>query len=125
MSKAYGALIVSAAAATAIAGILHLMLVPNSIGSNMNTGVFFLAGGILQLFWILPMIRQWGRPWYYIGIGGTAVLIMMWVITRFPNPITGRAGRVSEMAIAIEALQVAFIVLTALILASGRFSRSA
>jgi hypothetical protein len=30
----------AAAAATAIAGVLHLMLVPNVIGRNPNSGVF-------------------------------------------------------------------------------------
>lgn len=45
-------------------------------------------------------------------MGGTAVLIVMWVITRLPdNPITGRAGPVTDIAIATEIFQVAFIIL--------------
>lgn len=36
----------AAAAITAIAGILHLMLVPNVIGRNPNSGVFFIISGI-------------------------------------------------------------------------------
>ncbi len=51
-----------------------------------------------------------GRPWYLIGIGGTIVLIILYAITRMPgNPITGRGGPVSPMALAIEVFQVAFI----------------
>jgi uncharacterized membrane protein YuzA (DUF378 family) len=57
-----------AAATTAIAGILHIMLVPNIIGRNPNTGIFFLIAGIAQLFWVIPMLKRWGRIWYYIGI---------------------------------------------------------
>ena len=34
-----------AAATTAIAGILHLSLVPDIIGRNLNSGVFFLISG--------------------------------------------------------------------------------
>jgi hypothetical protein len=110
----------AAAGTTAIAGILHLMIAPNVIDFNLNTGIFFIVAGIAQLFWAVPTARRWGRPWYYAGIGGTAVLITMWVVTRMPdNPITGRAGPVNEMGIAIEILQGAFIGLLVAILASG------
>lgn len=111
------ALYYAAAATTAIAGMLHLMLGPNNLGFNINTGIFFIVGGIAQVFWIIPMVRRWGMPWYYVGIGGTIVLIAMYFITRMPgNPITGRGGPINTMAIAIEVFQVAFIVLTAAII---------
>jgi|ERR671918_686441 hypothetical protein len=107
-----------AAATTAIAGILHLMLVPTMIGRNPNSGIFFLVAGIAQIFWIIPMIKRWGRTWYYIGIAGTIILIIIWAITRMPgNPITGRGGPISEMAIAIEVLQIAYIIVTTIIAA--------
>jgi hypothetical protein len=108
----------AAAATTAIAGILHLSLVPDIIGRNLNSGVFFLISGIAQIFWVIPMLKRWGRTWYYIGIAGTIILIIMWVMTRIPgNPITGRGGPISEMAIAIEVFQVAYIIITAIIIA--------
>jgi hypothetical protein len=107
----------AAAATTAIAGILHLSLVPDIIGRNLNSGVFFLISGIAQIFWVIPMLKRWGRTWYYIGIAGTIVLIIMWAMTRVPgNPITGRGGPISEMAIAIEVFQVAYIIITAIII---------
>jgi hypothetical protein len=63
------------------------------------------------------MIRRWGLPWYYVGIGGTIVMIILFAITRIPgNPITGRGGPISPMALAIEVLQAAFIGLTAAII---------
>jgi hypothetical protein len=108
----------AAAAATAIAGILHLSLVPNIIGFNMNSAIFFIVAGLAQLFWIVPIIKRWGRIWYYIGIVGTIILIIMWVMTRVPgNPITGRGGPISEMAVAIVVFQVAYIVLAGIIIA--------
>jgi hypothetical protein len=108
----------AAAATTAIAGILHLMLAPNSLGFNVNNGIFFIVAGIAQLFWVVPMVRRWDTPWYYAGIGGTIVLIAIWVITRMPdNPITGRAGPPNAMGIAVEVLQCAFIGLTAAVIA--------
>ena len=108
----------AAAAATAIAGILHIMLAPDRFGGpGANTGILFLVGGIAQVFWALPMARGWGKVWYGIGISGTAVLISIWAITRMPgNPITGRGGGVNEMAIAVEAMQGIYIGLAVAIL---------
>jgi hypothetical protein len=114
-------LYLSAAACTFIAGILHLTLVPNAIDRNVNNGIFFLVAGLAQIFWVVPIIRQWGRGWYYVGIAGTLVLIIMWIITRIPdNPITGRGGPVSEIAIATEVFQVAFVVMSIIILSKER-----
>lgn len=111
----------AAAATTAIAGILHLSLVPNVIGRNPNSGIFFIISGIAQIFWVIPMLKRWGRIWYFLGLGGTIILIIMWVITRVPgNPITGRGGPISEMAIVIEIFQIAYIIITAIIILKER-----
>jgi hypothetical protein len=111
----------AAAGTTAIAGILHLILASNVIGSNILSGIFFIVAGIAQIFWALPMVKRWGKIWYYIGIAGTVILIILWVITRAPNPITeGRALPINEMGIAIEVFQIAYIVITAIIIAKER-----
>lgn len=108
----------AAAAATAIAGMLHLMMGPGSLGFNVNQGILFVVGGIAQVFWIIPMIRRWGAPWYAVGIGGTVVFTALWVVTRMPdNPITGRAGPADNpTAILIEVCQAIFIGLAAAVL---------
>jgi hypothetical protein len=110
----------AAAAATAIAGILHIVLFSNIIGRNPMIGIFFLVGGIAQLFWTVPMVRKWGRIWYYIGIAGTIVLIIMYFITRVPNPITNRAVPINSMGILIEVFQFIYIGITAYIVARQR-----
>jgi len=115
---AQNALYYAAAATTAIAGILHLILAPNMLNFNPNGGILFIVGGAAQIFWVLPMIRKWGRVWYGVGIAGTLVLIAILIITRLPgNPITGRGDMVNEMAIAVETMQWAFVGLTAAIIA--------
>jgi hypothetical protein len=56
-----------------------------------------------------------------VGIAGTIILIIIWAITRMPgNPITGRGGPISEMAIAIEVFQIAYIIITSIIIAKER-----
>jgi hypothetical protein len=83
--------------------------------------MFFIVAGIAQLFWVLPMVKRWGRKWYVVGIGGTIVLMILYAMTRVPNPITnGRALSISGIGIAIEIFQIAFIIITALILAKER-----
>ena len=70
-NRSTSALYYAAAATTGFAGILHLIFASNVIGFNMLNGTFFIVAGIAQLFWALPMIKRWGRVWYYIGIAGT------------------------------------------------------
>jgi peptidoglycan/LPS O-acetylase OafA/YrhL len=107
----------SAAGTSAIAGILHLILAPNMLNFNPSSAILFFVGGAAQLFWVVPMIRRWGRVWYGIGIVGTLVLIAIWMVTRIDgNPITGRGGMINEMGIAVETMQWAFVGLTAAIL---------
>jgi hypothetical protein len=113
-----------AAGATAgIAGILHLILAYNVIGRNLNSGIFFVISGIVQLFWVLPMIKQWGKLWYYVGLGGTIVLMILYIMTRVPNPITGRALSVNEMGIVTMMLEVAYLGITALIISKEKALR--
>ena len=124
MVRSVFALYAAAAATTAIAGILHLMLGPGSLGFNVNNGIFFIISGIVQIFWIIPMLARWGKLWYYVGIVGTIILIGMWAITRIPgNPITGRGGPVNAMAIATETFQLAFIGLAVAIIIYERMKR--
>ena len=120
MVKKYTILLYAAAATTLIAGILHINKVIDTISSGeaiSNADILFLVGGIAQVFWVVPIIRQWGKTWYSIGIAGTAVFVLLWVITRIPeNPITGRAGPISMEAIIIQVFQIAFIIISIIIL---------
>jgi len=106
----------AAAATTAIAGIIHLILgIPSE---NQNSQILFVVGGAAQVFWVIPMIRKWGPIWYSVGLGGTIVFILIWAITRIPeNFITGRGGRISDNGIIIEAFQIAFVAIVIAIIA--------
>ena len=98
----------AAAATTAIAGIIHVVLGYDS--GRINTQILFLVGGAAQIFWVIPMVRRWGQVWYGIGLGGTVVFIAIWVITRIPeNFITGRGGRISDNGVLTELFQFAFV----------------
>src|SRR5579864_4296828 len=97
----------AAAAATVISGILHILLVPNSMSDEQDQGILFLVGGILQVFWALPVIKGWNKIWYYVGIVGTAVLVILWFVTHIHGISTGRGLR--GMTLPLEIAQLAFI----------------
>jgi len=73
---------VVAAAATVIAGILHLQMAPRSLSQNLGEGILFLVGGLLQIFWAVPVIKRWGRAWQIIGIVGTGIFFVLWYASR-------------------------------------------
>ena len=61
MVKKFTLLLYAAAATTLIAGILHLNKVIDTISRGeaiSNADILFLVGGIAQVFWIVPIIRQ-------------------------------------------------------------------
>jgi uncharacterized membrane protein YuzA (DUF378 family) len=106
----------AAAASTFIAGILHLAIVPMFFTlMPINVTIFFIISGLAQVFWIIPVIKRWSKPWYYIGIGGTVILIILWIIA-----VPGRGLSISELEVAIELFQIIFIILCSIIIAEGR-----
>lgn len=108
-----------AAVCTGIAGILHLILVSSSINSHLEYATFFLISGVAQIFWVVPMVKKWGRTWYVIGIAGTLVMVGLTgyvIVNIVENPQSAPPG-ISEMAVAIEVLQVSYVIMTGIIIA--------
>jgi hypothetical protein len=114
---------VAAALATTIAGIVHLYM-PLSHPMMLRLSpitIFFLGSGIAQIFWVLPMIKRWGKPWYFVGVAGNIAFIILYVVTRFPgNPVTGRGGNTDIIDLTCELAQAAYIIITVMILAKER-----
>jgi uncharacterized membrane protein YuzA (DUF378 family) len=109
-------LIYSAALCTLIAGVLHLAIVPMFIGQmTAEITVFFVASGLAQICWILPTLKKWIMPWYYVGIGGTIVLIVLWIIY-----IPGGGHPIDLNSATIEAFQIAFVILSAIIIKKSK-----
>ncbi len=115
---------IAAAVATGIAGIVHLYMPLIAASKMLNSpliALFFLGSGIAQVFWMIPMIKRWGGIWYYIGIAGNVAFILLYVITRFPgNPVNGRGGDIDVVDAICEIAQIAYVVITAIILAKER-----
>lgn len=103
-------------ASTVIAGVLHILMAPRSLEREVLEGIFFLISGIMQVFWLLPVLKEWHKIWYYVGIGGTGLLFALWLQERIPGMMDGRGIRWSANTVAIEVFQIAFIVLCIILL---------
>jgi uncharacterized membrane protein YuzA (DUF378 family) len=109
-------LLYAAAASTAIAGVLHLAIVPMFFAQmSIDVTIFFFVSGLAQIFWVIPVIKRWSKPWYYVGIGGTVILIIMYLIA-----VPGSGYPVNQIDIAIELFQIAFIILCSIIIVKDR-----
>lgn len=106
----------AAAASTFIAGVLHLALIPMFYKlMDITVTTFFLVAGLAQIFWILPVVKKWGKPWAHIGIGGTVVLIIMYMIA-----VPGSGYPVHLLDAGIIFFQILFIILYSIIAAKNR-----
>lgn len=97
----------AAAATTVIAGVIHFLMGTHSESGEQAQGILFLVSGILQIFWVLPVIKRWNKIWYHVGIVGTAVLIVSWAGTHLHGLSHGRD--LGGMTLILEVSQVAFI----------------
>jgi uncharacterized membrane protein YuzA (DUF378 family) len=105
-----------AAACTFIAGVLHLAIVPMFFAQmTIDVTIFFLVSGLAQIFWVIPTVKKWSRPWFYVGIGGTAILIIMYFVA-----VPGSGYPISPLDVAIEASQIIFVILCMIIIFKDR-----
>ena len=102
----------AAAASTFIAGVLHLAIVPMFPQMPLDITIFFIVSGLAQLFWVIPVIKEWGKIWYYVGIGGTVVLIIMYIVA-----VPGGGHPVAVFDVTIEFFQIVFVILCSIIIA--------
>jgi len=110
------ALLYTAAASTFFAGVLHLAIVPMFFAQmSIDVTIFFIVSGMAQLFWVIPTVKRWIIPWYYIGIGGTVILIIMYFIA-----VPGRGYPISPLHVATETSQIAFVILSIIIIKKNR-----
>jgi len=110
------AFLYTAAASTFIAGVLHLAIVPMFFAQmSIDVTIFFIVSGMAQLFWVIPTVKRWIIPWYYIGMGGTVILIIMYFIA-----VPGSGNPISPIDVAIETSQIVFIILSIIIIKKNK-----
>jgi hypothetical protein len=97
---------------TFLAGVFHIALVPLYFTLlTIDVIVFFIVSGLAQMFWVIPVIKKWSKLWYYVGISGTIILIIMYVIA-----VLGSGYPPNELGASIVLFQIAFIILYSIIM---------
>lgn len=80
-------LIAASAIMTILAGIIHLVLVPQHIEHAPAHGLFFLLAGLAQILWGTLVWRQPSLKLYYVGAIMAGWLIVLYGVTRWlPAP---------------------------------------
>lgn len=80
-------LIAWSAIATIVAGIIHLIIIPEHWSHAPAHGLFFLIVGVLQIGWGIAIWRKPSAKVYNIGAIMAGWLIVLYVLTRiFPAP---------------------------------------
>ena len=120
-------LTVLAAATTLLAGILHLAMIgPFHKPSNFPweilplSDLLFIISGGAQVFWTIPMFLGWSIRWYYLGLVGTAGLVILLAASRIANPMTGHALQNNTIGYLTEIVQIVYIVITGIIIVKQR-----
>jgi hypothetical protein len=82
-------LITWSAVMTIIAGIIHLVLVPEHVEHAPAHGLFFLLAGLAQIVWGIMVWRQPTLRLYYVGAVMAGWLIVLYGVTRWlPAPFS-------------------------------------
>jgi hypothetical protein len=67
--------------------------------------IFFLISGLFQLFWVIPIIKDWGKFWYFAGMIESIIAIVIYI--EYPVFVIG---------ITAEVFQTVYIVICGIIL---------
>jgi hypothetical protein len=115
------------AAATVLAGVIHLVIIPEHWEHAPAHGLFFLIVGIFQIVWGVAVWRKPSTRLYYIGVVMAGWLIVLYVLTRlYPAPFGHGPEAVAWIDIACkfcEALgmfTLAILIFQGVVIQSGR-----
>jgi hypothetical protein len=86
-SEAKNKLVRWAALSIGVAGLIHLIIVPEHWAHAPAHALFFVLAGIAEIAWGIAVWRRPSAILYHIGLVGTGALLVLWGITRLlPAP---------------------------------------
>ena len=113
---------------TALAGVIHLWIIPEHWAHAPAHGLFFLVVGIAQIIWGIALWRRPSTRLYYIGVLMAGWLIVLYGITRWlPAPFGhGPEGidtisLVCKLCEALGMVTLGILIFQGLLLNAGRF----
>lgn len=98
---------------SAIAGIIHLGVVPEHMREYVPYGVFFVVVGLLQLVGSRFLLRRPEVRWYLATAIGNGALVLLWVTSRTAGlpvgPMPWSAEQVGLLDVVSTVLEVALV----------------
>lgn len=120
-------LITWSALATILAGVIHLVIIPEHWAHAPAHGLFFLLVGILQIGWGIAVWRKPSTDLYYVGVVMAGWLIVLYALTRlFPAPFGHGPEAIAVIDIACKLCEglgmvtLAILIFQGLLLNNGR-----
>ncbi len=90
---------------------VHLLLTPEHFREGPQFGMFFLAAGLFQLWLVFALLLMPGTRVYRIGLWGSALIAVTWMVTRLiPPPGAPEPEPVELWGVIATALEIAAIV---------------
>ncbi len=110
----------AAALTVALAGLIHLVLIPEHFAERFLYGVVFTAMAVFQLNLALALTLRPGPTAYRLGIWGSGLIALLYVATRLaPPPGASAPEEVDAIGVAATSLELAAVILLALALPDG------
>jgi hypothetical protein len=76
------AMLYAVAALSALAGLIHLWVMPEHFGEWWSYGAFFLAASCAQLLYVPLLLLKPSRTVLLLGIIGNSSIVLLWLVTR-------------------------------------------
>ncbi len=133
--RAHNAVYFAAAGISIVTGLLEYFLSTTVTAfekGNPGLQIFLIVVGTVQIFWAVGIVRRWGNSFYSIAAGLTVALFFLWILLRLPFPVVttyteasvqqfpGAALPITPLSSIIEALQIVFLALCAMMLSSKK-----
>jgi hypothetical protein len=114
----------AAATTVALAGLIHLVLIPEHFEEQFAYGVIFTAMAMFQLHLALVLTVRPGPGAYRAGIWGSGLIALVYVATRLaPPPGSDTPEEVNAIGVVATALELAAVILLAVALPDAPASR--
>src|SRR3954449_6869184 len=106
-------LVTVAAVATAAAAMIHFAVAPEHFQEWWGFGTFFVVCGEVQLGWALSLRARPGATSLAIGLGGSVLLVALWLRSRSVALPVGPEAGVPESVGTADVIAVLLEVVTA------------
>jgi hypothetical protein len=107
-----------------LAGIIHLVIIPQQWEHAPAHGIFMAVSGIVEIGWAIVFYRRPSKAFAEYGIMIAVALIVLWIFSRiFIAPFSGGPEEIDLAGVATKLLEGASTVLLARYLAQAWINR--